>query len=116
MLNLHTLTVCVCHQCLHMQARKAAAQPGKEQALQRAVIIFNLFALETLHVAEALGVPCIAISPCLVPYSCPSSFSQRFQKAWPTLYDSLHNASEGVPLPHIVWPPEPWQHSKTPAL
>lgn len=74
----------------------------------RALIIFNLFALEGFHLAEALGVPCLAISPCLVPYSPPASFARRFRKSSATLYQALQGAKSGQvgwhEVDHWMWP------------
>ena len=68
-------------------------------------LIFNLFALEALHIAECLCVPCLALSPCLVPYTFPTSFPRRFKKAWPGMYDTLHSPSEGNPTSTSAWRP-----------
>ena len=59
-------------------------------------IIFNLFALEGFHVAEALGLPCMALSPCLVPYTPPASFERRFKKSSPALYQALQDTATGT--------------------
>ncbi|GAB4815972.1 hypothetical protein N2152v2_003018 [Parachlorella kessleri] len=64
------------------------------EAGPRRLILFNLFALEGFHIAEALGVPCVAASPCLVPYAMPASFERSFQIAHPELYRSLQAAPE----------------------
>ena len=32
------------------------------------IIVFNLFSLEAYHIAEALGVSCVAASPYIIPY------------------------------------------------
>ena len=86
--------------CHHMQAQPAQQATAKDGHLyaQRTLIIFNLFSMEALHIAEALEVPCLAISPTLVPYTFPTSFPRQFQKAWPALHDSLHCAPEGIML------------------
>lgn len=64
----------------------------------RALIVFNLFALEGFHLAEALGVPCLAVSPCLVPYSPPAAFARRFKKSSAALYQALQEAAPGTDL------------------
>ena len=51
------------------------------------LLVVNLFALEGFHIAEALGVPCEIVSPCLVPYSAPTSLLERLERAYPGLYD-----------------------------
>lgn len=61
-------------------------------------LVFNLFALEALHIADCLCVPCLAVSPCLVPYTFPTSFPGRFRKTWPDLYTRLQTPSKGQSL------------------
>lgn len=58
------------------------------------LLMFNLFALEGFHLAEALAVPCLAVSPCLVPYAPPAGFERRFAVAHPALYPRLRAADE----------------------
>lgn len=65
-----------------------------EACSTRALILFNVFALEGFHIAEALGVPCLAASPCLVPYAMPAAFERRFRQANPSLYQALKAADE----------------------
>mmetsp|Transcript_7608 Transcript_7608/g.19376 ORF Transcript_7608/g.19376 Transcript_7608/m.19376 type:complete len:806 (-) Transcript_7608:109-2526(-) len=74
-----------------------------------ALIVINLFALEGWHIAEALGCPCAVVSPCVVPYTPPSSFAKRFKRAYPGLYDFLSNREDGKPaswreVEHWLWP------------
>ncbi|DBA81538.1 hypothetical protein WJX77_007263 [Trebouxia sp. C0004] len=75
---------------------------------QRTLIIFNLFSLEALHLAEALGISCLAISPCLLPYTVPNSFPRQFLKAWPALHSALQISPEGcvnwAEVEHWLWP------------
>lgn len=59
------------------------------------LLIFNLFSLEVFHIAEAMGVPCLAVSPCLVPYSCPAGFCQRFVQQQPELFAAFQQAPPG---------------------
>jgi len=61
----------------------------------RRLIIFNLFALEGFHIAEALGLPCLAASPCLVPYAPPPGYERRFQRQHPQLYQRLQEEGGG---------------------
>ena len=82
-------------------------------------LVFNLFSLEALHIAECLCIPCLAVSPCLVPYTFPTSFPRRFRQEWPDLYTRLQTRSSGESLflllctvflllcqvPYPVWPP-----------
>ncbi|GAX75424.1 hypothetical protein CEUSTIGMA_g2868.t1 [Chlamydomonas eustigma] len=42
------------------------------------VVVFNLFALEGYHIAEALNVRCVAASPYQMPYACPAHFKRSF--------------------------------------
>ena len=61
------------------------------------LVIFSLFALEGFHIAEALGVPCLAASPCQPPYGPPPGFEARFERAHPQLYERLREARGGWP-------------------
>ena len=56
-------------------------------------------AQEAYHVAEALGVARIAVSPCLIPYTVPSHFEGWFKKALPSMYAELQTASMSPPSP-----------------
>ena len=73
------------------------------QRVCRRVIVHNLFALEGYHIAEALGVPSVAVSACLVPYPPPADFEARFRWAFPGLYLALQ--SPGTHLPSSIWQP-----------
>jgi hypothetical protein len=78
--------------------RCAKESRKKHAAKQSRVIVHNLFALEALHIAEALGVESVAVSPCLVPYAAPTSFEARFIEAFPRLYRRLqHEGKRGTP-------------------
>ena len=83
-----------------MQADLAELAGTKPKHLLPTFLVFNLFALEALHIAECLCVPCLAVSPCLVPYTFPSSFPKRLKKACPGLYTRLQSHSDGE-LPHL---------------
>ncbi len=84
-------------------ARESASSPGSGSEIRcsggplqrRRLIIFNLFALEGFHIAEALGVPCLAASPCLPPYVPPGGFKRRFESAHPQLFSRLQEAEGG---------------------
>jgi hypothetical protein len=71
-------------------------------ALGARLVICNLFCLEGVHIAEAIGVPCVILSPCLSPNSMPTSFQQQFSDAMPTLYKRLveeqHRQSQQQPV------------------
>ncbi|KAL0051426.1 hypothetical protein WJX82_007304 [Trebouxia sp. C0006] len=85
-----------------------AQESAANQQPQRTLIIFNLFSLEALHLAEALGISCLAISPCLPPYTAPNSFPRQFRKAWPALHNALQMSLEGcvswAEVEHWLWP------------
>ena len=73
---------------------------GVESGLQcggPGLLVFNLFALEGFHVAEALRVPCAAVSPCLVPSAPPAGYERRFRTAHPRLYRRLQHGAPGGP-------------------
>lgn len=53
------------------------------------LLVFNLFALEGFHVAEHLGVPCLAASPYLIPYAPPSGLERALRRRWPGLVEKL---------------------------
>jgi hypothetical protein len=61
-------------------------------------LVFNLFALEGFHIAEALAVPCAAVSPCLVPSAPPAGFERRFRAAHPRLHRRLKCSGDGAAL------------------
>ena len=73
------------------------------------VILFNLFSLGAWHIAEMLGVPCVAASPCIIPYSPPSAFEERFRAAHPILHERLRESTvQGqigwAEVEHWMWP------------
>ena len=72
----------------------AGAQSGPQASTPR-LLVFNLFGLEGFHVAEALRVPCAAVSPCLVPSLPPAGFERRFRAAHPRLYSRLQHSAPG---------------------
>ena len=49
----------------------------------------NLFAMEAFSIAEALGVPSLAVSACLVPQAAPASLQRRFRRVHPALHAAL---------------------------
>jgi len=61
-----------------------------------ALILCNLAALDGVHLAEALGLPCIALSPGLVPYFLPANFLKQLQSTTPHLYTALQDCQPGV--------------------
>lgn len=75
----------------------AVAWPQRRgPGVQDCAIVHNLFALEAFHIAEALGVPSVAVSPCLVPYPPPASFRARFKASFPDLYTRLQHAGRAA--------------------
>ncbi len=86
----------------------AAANSGPQseapESFGPGLLVFNLFGLEGFHVAEALRVPCAAVSPCLVPSAPPAGFERRFWAAHPRLYRRLHHSTPGgLPLDMRGW-------------
>lgn len=73
---------------------RSGCQAVPVAAAGRSLLIFNLFALEAFHLAEALRIPSLAASPCLVPYAPPAGFEPRFRRAHPQLYQRLQAADE----------------------
>jgi len=51
--------------------------------------VFNLFALAAYHIAEHLGVPCVAVSPWLILSSPPHWFASRFKRQHKQRYSAL---------------------------
>ena len=66
-------------------------------------VLFNLFALGAWHIAEMLGVPCVAASPCIIPYTPPSAFEERFRAAHPVLHERLRANTSGCAQGQIGW-------------
>lgn len=63
------------------------------------VLVFNLFAVGTWHIAQRFQVASIAVSPCLIPYGHPSCFPSRLDKLEPGLHQALAMAADG----HVGW-------------
>ena len=76
-------------QALELSCARAASEPAA-----RRLLVFNLFALEGFSISEALGVPCVAASPCLIPYTMPTGFEREFQLAHARLYRRLQASDE----------------------
>ncbi len=72
------------------------------------LILFNLFSLGAWHIADSIGVPSVAASPCFIPYSPPDSFAADFAAAHPALHSALSLAVEGQvgwsEVLHWMWP------------
>lgn len=61
----------------------------KPQAVSKRLLVHNLFAMEVVSIAEALGVPSLALSPCLVPQAAPASLQRQLKRAHPALHAAL---------------------------
>lgn len=70
-------------------ADRLAAPEGAGTLNQQRLLVFNLFALEGYHLAEALAIPCAAAHPYPIPYPCPASFERRIAAAHPALHAAL---------------------------
>ena len=71
-----------------------SSSSSSSSSVRAMMVICNLFSLEALHVAEALGVRCLVASPCLVPYAMPATFERRFARAHPRLLRRLRAVDE----------------------
>ena len=70
----------------------ARAERGDLQEAARGarLVLCNMFSLEGVHIAEALGVRCVILSPCLPPCTgAPDGFEAEFAAQMPTLYRRL---------------------------
>ena len=76
--------------------RRCTVDRDLEEQRTDALLVFNLFALEGFHIAEALAVPCAAVSPCLVPSAPPAGFERRLRAAHPRLYQRLKLSEPGA--------------------
>ncbi|MEW5309820.1 MAG: hypothetical protein WDW38_001675 [Sanguina aurantia] len=65
----------------------------------RPLLVYNLFALEVYHIAEALQVQTVAAAPYCIPYSAPASFERRFKQQLPDLYAALLESEHTPPPP-----------------
>ncbi|CAK0762025.1 hypothetical protein CVIRNUC_002916 [Coccomyxa viridis] len=87
-------------------ASSEEAQPGR-----RRLLVHNLFAMEAFSIAEALGVPSLAVSACLVPQAAPASLQRRFRRVHPALHAALTRPEQEGPglvrwadVEHWLWP------------
>lgn len=68
-------------ECIIQFGRALEYEPNcRESVCKDALIIFNLFSLEGYHIADAFGVPCVCVSPHLVPYKAPGSMISKIEK------------------------------------
>ena len=88
--------IAACEQALDLRLQGGNNSEGHApmQQHRNRLIVHNLFALEGFHIAQALGVPSLALSACLVPYGPPADFEARFRWAFPELYLALHSPGE----------------------
>jgi hypothetical protein len=89
-------------------------QQQQQQHTPQRLLLFNLFALECYSIAETLQVPCCVVQPYLVPYSMPSGFQRRFQRAAPGLAHLLQTsqqppAAAAAAAEHAVSTPVSWK-------
>lgn len=68
------------------------------------VIVFNLFALEGFHIAESMGVPAVAASPCLSPASLPAAAERALHRYQPALCAQLEARGVWPEGAHWMWP------------
>ena len=53
------------------------------------LVAYNLFCLEAAHVAEALGVASVALSPYAMPHAMPAALPERLREEAPGLWEGL---------------------------
>ncbi|KAK9835230.1 hypothetical protein WJX81_007555 [Elliptochloris bilobata] len=91
--------------CTRLQA---AQPPGNSPEGPPRLLVHNLFALEAHHIAQALAVPSLAASPCLVPYAAPAALPTRLARDHPALHAALHASPRGrvawADVEHWLWP------------
>jgi len=49
------------------------------------LLVFNLFALCAIHLSERFDIPCVCVSPCFIPYTCPIQFKEAFSQQFPEI-------------------------------
>eukprot|EP00824_Muranothrix_gubernata_P011525 TRINITY_DN24984_c0_g1_i1.p1 TRINITY_DN24984_c0_g1~~TRINITY_DN24984_c0_g1_i1.p1 ORF type:complete len:483 (-),score=70.42 TRINITY_DN24984_c0_g1_i1:6-1247(-) len=64
-------------------------------------LVFNLLSIAGFHMAEALAIPCVCTSTCILPYACPPSFPSLFRQEHPRLYKCLQDAEKDPA--HVGW-------------
>jgi hypothetical protein len=83
---------------MHIPAHERVIPNGRACTLHPPLANFPNCALVCLlQVAEALRVPCVALSPYIMPVSMPAGGARHFQRAAPRLFASLSNASADSP-------------------
>lgn len=56
---------------------------------QRVLVAHNLFALDAVHICEAMGWPCVALSPYVMPSRPPLGFNAWLQEVYPDFWRRL---------------------------
>ena len=101
--------IAACEQALGLKLPGGSSSEGHAPLQQSGcrMVVHNLFALEGFHIAEALGLPSLALSACLVPYGPPAGFETRFRWAFPELSHALHSPGEqhirSPTIPHLMF-------------
>lgn len=60
------------------------------------LLVANLFALEAVHLAEALDVPLVMAHPYPAPCPAPAAFARQFRRVDPLGYNMLRQAGPGT--------------------
>lgn len=66
------------------------------------LILHTLFSLEALCIAEALGIPCVCLSPSQPPYSCPPALATALQQH--LVLHAPHLMQHWDVVVHWLWP------------
>ncbi|CAM9436501.1 unnamed protein product, partial [Hapterophycus canaliculatus] len=77
--------------CYSAEARaNLAQQNGCIEACRGAgLVVFNMFALEGYHIADAFNVPSVVCHPYLTATAMPSAFPRRMRRVYPSLFRRL---------------------------
>ncbi|MEW5303348.1 MAG: hypothetical protein WDW36_006049 [Sanguina aurantia] len=86
------------HECLDILRALVGDRAGG-YGVPRPLLVYNLFALEVYHIAEALQVQTVAAAPYCIPYPAPASFERRFRQQLPDLYAALLESEHTPPPP-----------------
>lgn len=78
----------------HLQACIDACRHPSSQ-IRPQLLIANLFALEAVHLAEALDVPLVMAHPYPAPTAAPAAFARHFRWTDPVGYKMLRQAEPG---------------------
>ena len=72
----------VCERAFERDVGQKATEMDEADAC---LVVHNLFAWEFFHVAEALAIPSVAISPCLIAYGPPAGLKSLIKEKHPAL-------------------------------